>query len=55
MQTTCVSANYTDSGLFGFYLCAAPADMEKGLRAAMNTFASVTKSGVTDEEVTRGK
>ena len=52
---SCINANYTDNGLFGFYLVGHPEDMEKGLRAAFSTFAKITKNGVTDQEVARGK
>ncbi|XP_045214300.2 cytochrome b-c1 complex subunit 2, mitochondrial-like [Mercenaria mercenaria] len=50
-----LNVNYTDSGLFGFTVAADPADMEKVLRTAFGEFASLTKTGVTDAEVTRGK
>ncbi|CAG2195014.1 VMP1 [Mytilus edulis] len=52
---SCINANYTDSGIFGFYLCAQAKDMDQGIKAAMNAFANVSKNGVTDEDVVRGK
>ncbi|CAC5409591.1 QCR2 [Mytilus coruscus] len=52
---SCINANYTDSGIFGFYLCAQAKDMGQGIKAAMNAFANVSKNGVTDEDVVRGK
>ena len=52
---SCMSMNYTDSGLFGFYLCTQPEDMEKAIKTAMGIFGGVTKTGITDEELARGK
>ncbi|XP_046361721.2 cytochrome b-c1 complex subunit 2, mitochondrial-like isoform X2 [Haliotis rufescens] len=51
---TCLNANYTDGGLFGFSAVAQPDEIGQVLRAAFNQFASVTK-GVTDQEVARAK
>lgn len=50
-----VNVNYTDSGLFGFAVVAPPKDMDKILRTAFAEFASITKTGVSDAEVARGK
>ncbi|XP_046581871.1 cytochrome b-c1 complex subunit 2, mitochondrial-like [Haliotis rubra] len=51
---SCINANYTDGGLFGFSAVAQPNEIGQVLRAAFNQFASVTK-GVTDQEVARAK
>lgn len=50
-----LNVNYSDSGLFGFTVAANPADMEKVLKTAVSEFASLTKAGLTDAEVARGK
>lgn len=50
-----MNANYTDSGLFGFVAAAKPEMMDTVLRAAVKEFGSVTKTGVTEQEVARGK
>lgn len=49
------NANYTDSGLFGFVVAAQPGDMGKVLKAAFSEFAALTKGGLTDADVARGK
>jgi len=51
----CINANYTDNGLFGFFAVAQPREIEKVLRAAFGTFASVAKSGVDEADVARAK
>lgn len=50
-----LNANYTDSGLFGFMAAAKPEEMDKVLRAALKEFGAVTKTGISDKEVARGK
>ncbi|KAL4240160.1 Cytochrome b-c1 complex subunit 2 [Mactra antiquata] len=50
-----LSLNYTDSGLFGFSVSASPDDIGAVLKAAFKAYGDLSKSGVTDEEVQRGK
>lgn len=52
---SCINANYTDGGLFGFYTIAQAREVEKVLRAAFNQFATVTKSGLDGKDVERAK
>ncbi|XP_076458999.1 cytochrome b-c1 complex subunit 2, mitochondrial-like isoform X2 [Babylonia areolata] len=52
---SCLNANYTDGGLFGFYAIAQAREIEKVLRAAFNQFAAVTKTGLEDKDVERAK
>jgi len=50
-----LNCNYTDSGLFGFMVSASPADIDKVLRTAYETFVNIGKSGLTDQDVQRAK
>ncbi|KAK3586086.1 hypothetical protein CHS0354_033208 [Potamilus streckersoni] len=50
-----LNASYSDSGLFGFVAISQPEDMEKVLRGAFKEMAGLSKTGVSDEEVQRGK
>ncbi|KAL5019081.1 hypothetical protein ScPMuIL_004803 [Solemya velum] len=50
-----INANYTDSGLFGFYAVGQPSEIGKIMKAGTQHFASVTKSGITDKDVAVGK
>ncbi|XP_064616899.1 cytochrome b-c1 complex subunit 2, mitochondrial-like [Liolophura sinensis] len=52
---SCINANYQTSGLFGFCAAAQSNDIGKVLKTAFSQFASVTKNGVTDQELARGK
>lgn len=52
---SCINANYTDGGLFGFYAIAQAREIEKVLRAAFNQFAAVTKTGLEEKDVERAK
>jgi len=52
---SCINANYTDGGLFGFFAIAQPREIEKVLRAAYNQFANLSKSGVDEKAVARAK
>ncbi|KAL8587809.1 hypothetical protein ACOMHN_021027 [Nucella lapillus] len=52
---SCINANYTDGGLFGFYAIAQAREVEKVLRAAFSQFATVTKAGLEDKDVQRAK
>jgi len=51
----CINANYTDSGLFGFFAIAQPREIEKVLRAAFSQLATLSKTGVDEKAVARGK
>ncbi|XP_025095959.1 cytochrome b-c1 complex subunit 2, mitochondrial-like isoform X2 [Pomacea canaliculata] len=52
---SCLNANYTDNGLFGFFAIAQATEMEKVLQAAFKQFAAITKNGLDEKEVARGK
>nr|KAG5713605.1 hypothetical protein BaRGS_024653 [Batillaria attramentaria] len=52
---SCINANYTDGGLFGFFAVTQPSEMEKVLRAAFNQFAEVTKTGLEEKHVAVAK
>eukprot|EP00916_Digyalum_oweni_P017939 GHVL01029766.1.p1 GENE.GHVL01029766.1~~GHVL01029766.1.p1 ORF type:complete len:456 (-),score=47.43 GHVL01029766.1:467-1834(-) len=52
---SCINANYTDNGLFGFFAVSQAREIEKVLRAAFNQFVSITKSGVEEKDVARAK
>lgn len=52
---SCINANYTDNGLFGFYAITQPDEMEKVLRAAYNQFVAITKKGLEEHEVAVAK
>jgi len=49
------SANYTDAGLFGFLVSAKPFEIEMVLKKCVEVMADITKTGLKDEEVQRGK
>ncbi|XP_014789963.1 cytochrome b-c1 complex subunit 2, mitochondrial isoform X2 [Octopus bimaculoides] len=52
---SCISSAYSDGGIFGFAATADKADIGKVLKAAFGEFASITKSGFSEEEISRAK
>jgi len=50
-----LNLNYTDSGLFGFHVVMQAADAGSVLQSLISHFSSLTKSGVSEEDVARGK
>ncbi|GAB1608527.1 cytochrome b-c1 complex subunit 2, mitochondrial-like isoform X2 [Argonauta hians] len=52
---SCVSSSYSDGGIFGFIATADKAEIGKVLKAAFKEFANITKSGFTEEEISRAK
>jgi ubiquinol-cytochrome c reductase core subunit 2 len=50
-----VNLNYSDNGLFGFFVTSEPQDTEKLLRAVMQNFNSVAKGDISDADLTRAK
>lgn len=43
-----ININYTDTGLFGFYIVGLPEDMESLVKAVVSQYNSTAKSGVAD-------
>ncbi|CAI9726289.1 cytochrome b-c1 complex subunit 2, mitochondrial-like isoform X1 [Octopus vulgaris] len=52
---SCISGAYSDGGIFGFAATADKSDIGKVLKAAFGEFASITKSGFSEEEISRAK
>jgi len=51
-----LNVNYSDSGLFGFFIAGQAEDMGKLLKAAVGLLSSTTKSGaITEKDVQLGK
>jgi len=50
-----INATYTDGGLFGFQVVTTADDADKVLRSVAGAFAEVTKGGISDADVSRGK
>jgi len=48
--TSSLNMNYSDSGLFGFYVAGQSEEMAKLLKAAAGVFSSITKSGAISEQ-----
>lgn len=53
-HVSCLNANYTDSGLFGFTAVAHASQIEKVVRAAANQFFRIA-SNLSEADVTRAK
>ncbi|KAJ8319159.1 hypothetical protein KUTeg_004250 [Tegillarca granosa] len=54
-SVSCLNMNYSDSGLFGFHIQGYAGDIDKMVKKASEQFASLTKGGLTDQEVARAK
>ncbi|XP_076451696.1 cytochrome b-c1 complex subunit 2, mitochondrial-like isoform X2 [Babylonia areolata] len=52
---SCINVNYTDSGLFGFYVIGRPKEMEKVLHAAYKQFDKVLRRDFEEKDVARAK
>jgi len=52
---SCINATYSDSGIFGFHVVGHSQDMGKILKSLVGQFSSMTKGGITDQDVQRGK
>ncbi|KAL8558419.1 hypothetical protein ACOMHN_064766 [Nucella lapillus] len=52
---SCINANYTDSGLIGFYVITKPKEMEKVLFAACKQFDKIINGELAEKEVARAK
>ncbi|XP_032236977.1 cytochrome b-c1 complex subunit 2, mitochondrial isoform X2 [Nematostella vectensis] len=50
-----LNMSYSDSGLFGCYFIASPAEIEKVMKASLGQFAKVAKGEVSDDELLRAK
>jgi len=50
-----LNINYSDSGLFGFYCVAQPAEIGKVLKAVFGQYSALTKGGITDADVEKAK
>lgn len=53
--TSCININYSDTGLFGFCTIAQAKDIGKVLKEMVGQYSGVTKGGLTDKDVQRGK
>ncbi len=49
------SMNYSDSGLFGLYIAAAPSEAGAAVKAARGVLVKLAKSGVKAEELAQAK
>ncbi|GFO38181.1 mitochondrial-processing peptidase subunit alpha [Plakobranchus ocellatus] len=52
---SCLTANYSDGGLFGFTAVAPSSQVEKVVRSAANQFRGALTSGLSDADVSRAK
>ncbi|GFR86388.1 mitochondrial-processing peptidase subunit alpha [Elysia marginata] len=52
---SCLTANYSDGGLFGFTAVAPATQVEKVVRSAATQFKNVLTNGVSDSDVSRAK
>ncbi|KAK3777520.1 hypothetical protein RRG08_044810 [Elysia crispata] len=52
---SCLTANYSDGGLFGFTAVAPVSQVEKVVRSAGNQFKTTLNKGVSDADVSRAK
>lgn len=52
---SCLTANYSDGGLFGFTAAAPTSQIEKVVRSAATQFKNVLCNGVSDSDVSRAK
>jgi len=55
LAVNCVNANYSDSGLFGVYAIAIPADIANVAKAAVGQIQAVASGGISVEELQRAK
>lgn len=54
-SASCINVNYAESGFFGFHAVAGKKDIGPVLKALAGQFSAVTKGGITDADVKRGK
>ncbi|XP_074648047.1 cytochrome b-c1 complex subunit 2, mitochondrial-like [Tubulanus polymorphus] len=55
ISASCFNVNYSDSGLFGFIVSGQGEDMGKVLPALVAQMRAVSKSGIDEADITRGK